>query len=136
MKPYLTSFMRVAAFLALLLSLTLAEEAKANDCGFSLSSNDQTWSFTAYPGTSQSRTLIITNTSTSSLTLNLAVSGSEAFGINHNHITLGAGDTTSVVITFHPGSTASGIVTGYLTITKDGTDCHATLGLSGTVQSN
>ncbi len=138
MKPYRTSFLRMAAFVMLLCSLTSlhSQSAKAADCGFSLSSNDLTWTFNAVPGALQTRTLIITNTSTGSLVLNLSITGSEAFTVDPKHITLKSGDTVSVSISFKPGLTASGVLTSTLSIAKDGSDCHQSLGLSGTVTIN
>lgn len=139
MKPYRTSFLKAAALLALLFSMTFVNSQTASaDCGFTLSSNDQVWTFSAYPGASQTRSLTITNTSGVTLTLNLAITGSDAFSVNHTQITLHAGDTASVEIgiTFHPGSTARGSVEGKLTITKANTDCNLSLGLIGSVTVN
>lgn len=135
MKPYRTSFHSIAALMMMLCSLTFihTQSASAADCGFSLSSNDLTWTFNAVPGTMQTRKLLITNTSTGPLVLNLSISGSEAFTVDPKHLSLKSGDTATITISFKPGVTASGILTGTLTIAKDGSDCHQSLGLSGTV---
>ena len=135
MKPYRTSFLSIAAFMMLLYSMTFihTQSAQAADCGFTLSSNDLTWSFTANAGASQSRSLVITNTSGASLTLKIGISGTDAFSVNHSDLTLAAGDTATITITFHPGLTATGTITGTLTVAKANSDCHQSLGLSGTV---
>jgi hypothetical protein len=118
----------------MLCSLTFvhSQSAKA-DCGFTLSTSDQAWSFSTDAGAEQSRTLVITNTSGGSLSLKLGISGSDAFTINHSEFTLVNGDTASVVITFHPGQPANVTLTGSLTILKLNTDCHQSLNLTGTV---
>lgn len=138
MNPYRTYLMKAAALVALLLSLTFSnsQPASAMDCGFSMSSNDITWTFSAVPGTVQNRYLVITNTSGGRLVINLAVSGSEAFTIDKKVLELNAGDTGNVMITFHPGSTAHGTLEGLFTATKDGSDCHQSLKLLGTVNIN
>ncbi len=134
MKPYLTSFMRVAALMTLLCSLTFVGSKSASaDCGFTLSSTDASWAFTANAGSTQSRTFYVTNTSGGSLTLKFSITSAASFTVNHEQITLANGDTASFTIKFAPGTGDHGLVEGGINISKSGSDCHQTIKLVGTI---
>jgi hypothetical protein len=139
MKPYRTSFMRLAAFFMLLLSVSfVANQAEAKCGSFTISTDDSTWGFSAAAGATQSRTLTITNTSGMELPL-VITTGSDAFTVEHSSFTIPAtGDSgqagiAKITITFKPGLNALGNLLGTLTITKANTDCRTTLSLVGTV---
>ncbi|MDP4220748.1 MAG: choice-of-anchor D domain-containing protein, partial [Bacteroidota bacterium] len=56
-------------------------------------------------------------------------------GVSTHQITVAAGDTMSFNLTFHPGAVNTGL-RGTLTVTKNNTDCHKTLGLYGVGTGN
>lgn len=107
--------------------------SKAN-CGLTISTDDTEWSFSAEPSHETTRYLTITNTSDGDITFIARLEGSEAFSVSPAHETLHKGDTATIAITFKPGANATGILTSILTVGVDGTDCHKTLKLSGTVK--
>src|SRR4051812_46725341 len=115
MKPYRTILARTGASIMLVLAsfLILSGSAKAGDCGFTLSTSDATWTFSAAAGATQSRTLTITNTSGAALSLTVSLP-SDAFTVNHTQFTIpaqndsGQNGTATLTITFKPGLNAIG----------------------------
>ena len=136
MKPYHTSFLRAAAALMLLLSLSLltSQKASANCDGFTISTADSVWSFSAAIGATQSRTLLVTNNTDSTLVLDAVVNSTSFFTLNHTQFIIHAHDTVSVIITFAPtqGSNST-TVSGNIRFAKHETDCRQYLGLFGTI---
>src|SRR5579872_4502760 len=105
MKPYRTSFMKVSALMMLVLSLSFfSSQSSKAQCRFSVSTADSVWVFSAAAGSTQSRTLIITNTSDSVITITAGIVSGTQFGLNHDGFTMKPGDTVSLVITFEPSS--------------------------------
>jgi hypothetical protein len=135
MKPYHTSFLRVVACIALLCSLSFvsAERANANCSYFTLGTQDTTWSFTAAVGQTQSRTLIVTNNSDSTLILDAVVYNSSLFHLNDSQFTIYGHDTVSVVITFAPLQGPGTSVNASIRFAKHGTDCRQYFNLYGTI---
>ena len=139
MKPYHTSFLRAAALMMLLCSLSFCHIPSAHaQCRFSVGTADTAWSFSAAAGATQSRTLIITNVSDSTITVTAGiVSGSPSFGLNHDQFILTPGDTASVIITFLPASnTTATSITGMLRLATSNNDCRHYLTLVGSITSN
>ena len=132
--------MKITAFLMLLSSFAFlpTTTARASCASFTIDTKDETWTFSAAAGGSQTRTLTITNISGAELALIIAT-GSDAFTVDLTSFTLPAmGDsgrysTSTLTITFKPGANATGTLTGKLTISKKNSDCVTSLGLTGTV---
>ncbi|MBS1903337.1 MAG: choice-of-anchor D domain-containing protein [Bacteroidetes bacterium] len=124
----------VLSLLALLLATVTAQSSKA-DCAYSLSTADSAWSFSANAGSEQTRTFWVTNTGSTTITLEISLSGTDAFSVTPHIDTLAAGDSVQITVVFHPGSGASAgsSVHGTITISKVGSDCRKTLGLVGKV---
>src|SRR5690242_11723846 len=113
MKSY-TPYLRVAMALLLTMILFNTRQIKA-ECGFTISTRDTSWVFSATAGTTQSRNLYVVNTTDSTITVNAAITGSTRFELNHSEFTIHAGDTAVVVITFQPPQGATpGTVNGKL----------------------
>src|SRR5947209_7186092 len=114
MKLYRTSFLSVTALMMLLSCVLLTQKVSASCGSFTISTQDTSWSFSAAAGSSQSRTLTITNTSGADLTLSFTT-GSDAFIVlEHTQITIPAsGDSgrsgqATITIKFAPGANATG----------------------------
>ncbi len=133
-KLLLSFFIMVSAVLA----LGTASKVMAQDCGFSTSTNDTAWVFSANAGSSQTRALLITNTTNSTIAVSFSLSGTDAFGVTPGVDTLAAGDTVTVYIVYHPGSnaTSGSHQSGSLVMHRLGSDCHTNLGVYGTVTGN
>ena len=121
---------------AFLLGAATSNISKANnDCGFEISTADNTWSFTAEPGKESVRYLTVANTTDGDITIVTRQTGSEAFSITMQHDVLHKGDTAIITITYHAGanSVAGTVSQGSLFISRMGLDCSKNLTLQGKV---
>jgi len=135
MKPYRTSFMKVSALMMLVLSLSFfSSQSSKAQCRFSISTADSVWVFSATAGSTQSRTLFITNTTNSSIDITAGIVSGTQFSLNQDSFSIAAGDSATLVITFDPSSnTTAKLITDMLRIATSNSDCRHYLTLSGTV---
>src|SRR5437016_5120980 len=113
MKTYSTSSLSLAAFL-MLVSLLSVFSRIATACPLVISMNG---SFSAAPGGSVSNRMTITNDGVSGgATLNFST-GSDVFTVYPSQITVQYNETVIIMITFKPGTNASGTFTGSLKVT-------------------